>query len=490
MNSRSKPTGPRKSGTRSRKPATIDLEAKKVENESAQKAGAAAKTPDPQKQEAPVKPLGREGAKSSPKPEEKAETPPTAEAPPTPASAGNSGGGFFSGLVGAAAAVIGLGVVGQFDGAKDFPLIGSLYSNSSEQPEGAGISQEIAGLTQQIEALKSSSAPVDLTPIRDRLDEIEAARVSGGVDEATANRLAEVETSLAGVTETLATIAQAAEEGSGASSGEIAAAISSVTQRLEKVEASVGDLANASSVPSEETISKLSAIEDAVDKLSNAPATDFSPLESKIGEMETSISSIKETVEANASSVAELNSQSATLQETVASVKASETVARSVAVNALGAALENDDPISLAVASIEALGGKTEETQRLLALSKEGVPTQKSLLTELSAFTNTVQNPVADTGAGGISERFWANAKNLVSFRSSGPQEGDSEVAILSRVKASLEAGNLSGVVSEWDKLPAETKRSGEDWIAKVNKRREAFALYNTLSSNLSAQAG
>ncbi|MDJ0612594.1 MAG: hypothetical protein QNJ29_02895 [Rhizobiaceae bacterium] len=481
MNSRSRPTGPRKTGTRAKKPATIDLEAKDVSGASTEKKEAPAKATTGSKTASPSKPLGRAGARqsaekeSSPEPEKKDEKPkasaneePSAANKPVPAPKGRSGGGFLGGLTGAAAAIIGLGAIGQFDGAKNIPLVGSLYSGDAGQTVSAETSAEIAGLKKQFEALQSSSEPVDLTPIRDRLEKIEEASNGGSADEAMAGRLAELETGLVDVNQTLSSIAKAAEEGADASSGEVAAAIASVTQRLENLEASVGELAN----------------------VSNVPSIDLGPLEARIGEIETSVSSIRETVNSNAEDVAALNSQSSTMQETVASVKASEKVARSVAVNALGAALENDDPISLAVASIESLGGKTAETERLSELAKSGVPSRSELLAELGALTNAVQNPVADTQSGGISERFWANARNLVSFRSSGPQQGDSEVAILSRVKANLENGNLTGVISEWDTLPATTKQAGQAWLEKVQLRIEAFTLYETLSNNLSAQAG
>ena len=496
MNSRSKPTGPRKTGVRSRKPATIDLEAKDVGAKAEDSADTVKKegvesSATSSKSDNSSQRLGREGAKKS---TENAQSKPnnaeakkgsaeTTDSQPTPAPARKSGGGFFSGLMGAAAAVLGLGAIGQYDGAKDIPFLGALYSGGAEQVANVDVSGEIAGLSQQIEALKSTSAAVDLTPVNDRLAEIEAAVAGGDASAATANRLSEVETALAGVTQTLSSIAKAAEEGGGATSTEVAAAISAVTQRLEKLEGTVGELANAPDAPSESVSLKLSEIETKLNEITSAPVVDLSPIEGKVAGLESSVSSIKESVDA-------LNSQSSTLQETVASVKASEKVARSVAVNALGAALENDDPISLALASIESLGGKTEQTERLTELSQLGIPSRKALLAELNSFTNTVQNPVTDTNTGGISERFWANAKNLVSFRSSGPQEGNSAIAILSRVKANLEAGKLSGAVSEWEKLPAEVRQSGDAWLAKVNTRIEAFALFETLSNTLSAQAG
>ncbi|MEM7289779.1 MAG: hypothetical protein AAF412_05335, partial [Pseudomonadota bacterium] len=243
-----------------------------------------------------------------------------------------------------------------------------------------------------------------------------------------------------------------------------AAAISGITQRVDELESQISEIST-----------------------SNEPTEDVSP---KVEKIEADLAELKQAVDNNAEGVSTLISQSSTLQETVASVKASEKVARSVAVSALGAALENDDPISLAIASIESLGGKSAETERLSEIAKQGVPTTNALLSGLAQLTDTVQNPVADTASGSISDRFWANAKNLVSFRSSGPLEGETPIATLSRVKANLETGNLSGVLQEWKRLPAEVRKSGESWIASVNLRTEAFALYQTLSTNLAAEAG
>jgi len=103
---------------------------------------------------------------------------------------------------------------------------------------------------------------------------------------------------------------------------------------------------------------------------------------------------------------------------------------------------------------------------------------------------NTVQNPNAPSKDGSITERFWANAQNMVSFRTSGPQEGDTPLAILSRVKAHVEADNLSQAKAEWETLPADVRENGASWLAQLNGRIEAFGLQNALNQKLTAEAG
>jgi len=178
-----------------------------------------------------------------------------------------------------------------------------------------------------------------------------------------------------------------------------------------------------------------------------------------------------------------LNEQSETLNDTVASVKASEKIAKSVAVNALATALENDDPLSLPISSIKALIGETPETKRLEEINATGIASRKELSSNLDALINTVQNPNAPSKDGSITERFWANAQSMVSFRTSGPQEGDTPLAILSRVKADVEADNLSQAKAEWTSLPAGIRENGASWLTQLNGRIEAFGLSSTNGS-------
>jgi len=213
-------------------------------------------------------------------------------------------------------------------------------------------------------------------------------------------------------------------------------------------------------------------------------------LDQKIAEISAAVADLKTGIENNASNVDTLIAQSEGLTETVASVKASEKVARSVAVNALATALENDDSLSLPIASLEALIGETDETKRLAVLAEAGVPSRKVLAESLEQFTAKVQEPDAQGADATLSDKFWANAQKLVSFRSSGPREGDDPLAILSRVKAAVQADDLTAAHAEWQKLSADLQKQGGDWREKLDMRREAFALQSKISSQLVAEAG
>jgi len=339
---------------------------------------------------------------------------------------------------------------------------------------------QLDALKAEIEALKQTTASpsVDLAPINQKLSSLETtvSEISGastGSDALTA-KITNLEEGFAAVNNSLAEITASAADGSNTSPVALSTAISALDKRLETLEA---DLATVSS-----SVSK----NPTLDALSGSINT----LETQVSGVTTAVASLKQAADANSKTISSLTAQSETLNDTVASVKASEKVAKSVAVNALATALENDDPLSLPISSIKALIGETPETKRLEAINTAGIASRKELVTNLDALINTVQNPNAPSKDGSITERFWANAQNMVSFRTSGPQEGDTPLAILSRVKAHVEADNLSQAKAEWETLPADVRENGASWLAQLNGRIEAFGLQNALNQKLTAEAG
>jgi len=497
MASAQKPTGTRRrTTTRAKKPATIDLKATEVKSETddatkpaQSKSAANVKTESKSEPKTENKQFGRdaakstaadktttaktEAAKSTPKPTADPKTAKDKQSSlsPTKSSGGGMRSGLMGGVLGSVLTVAGLGVVGQMDSAPNLPLIGSLYEKGS-----GGTETDVGALVSRLEALEGVGG-VDLGSIEDRIAKLETAPQ---VD------LSSIESEISTLKGSINSITNAVSSGGEASTSEVSAALATIATRLDAVEQ------NATSEPADNSVvlQKIAELETALTDLSQTGEVDLTQIEGQLAEVQSSVSSLSETVESNAASVAALNEQSSTLKDTVASVKQSEKVARSVAVNALGAALENDDPINLALSSVKSLVGETSETKRLDELSENGIATRKTLLAELAALTNSVQNPRTDTSNGSMSDRFWGGLSNLVTFRTSGPLEGDSPVAILSRVKANLEQEDLSALLLEWQKLPQEIKTSGAGFEANVKSRLEAFSIYEKLSNLLAETAG
>lgn len=500
MASKAKPTGARRRSTQSKKPATIDLDAKEVAKDTKTEATSSAKTsatsksqnfgrPDTSDKTSTTKtdetkstaPIKEEKKPESVKTEKKPATSNAKQTPPATPKPEKPSGSFFgkltSAFMGGVAALVGFGAIGLWEGARELPIIGNFYGGSQSASVDTA---QLDALKAEIEALRqeNSSASVDLAPINQKLSSLESAvtEISGttnATDDLT-GKVATLEEGFAAVNNSLAEITASAADGSNTSPVALSTAISALDKRLETLEA---DLATVST-----SVSK----NPALDALSGSITT----LETQVAGITTSVAGLKEAAEANSQTISGLTAQSETLNDTVASVKASEKVAKSVAVNALATALENDDPLSLPISSVKALIGETPETTRLEELNATGIASRNELVTNLDAIINTVQNPNAPSKDGSITERFWANAQNMVSFRTSGPQEGDTPLAILSRVKANVEADNLSNAKAEWLSLPAQIRENGASWLAQLNGRIEAFSLQNALNQKLTAEAG
>lgn len=481
MASRAKQTRARRNSKQKQKPATIDLDAKEVKAEAETKTSSAEteatqSAPSKDKSFGRPEPTSKDNMKTKTKPANAKAEPEKKAKAPTPPTPAQPTGSFMSKLssafMGGVAALIGFGAIGLWEGARELPIIGNFYGSS--QPSSVN-EKEVADLRVQIEAIRQ--ATVDLTPVNQKISVLEtgiaeiASTVSG--DE-TSSKLVTLEKDISTLNTSIAEITAAASEGNATSPVALATAIASLDKRLDAIEVKLDTVAS--------SVSK----NPVLDKVSNSIGT----LEAQVSDISQSVSSLKETTKANSQGLTGLSEQSTSLQDTVASVKASEKVARSVAVNALATALENDDALSLPISSVKALIGETPETNRLEALNAAGIPTRKDLVSALDEFTSTIKNPNAPPKEGSIADRFWANAQNMVSFRASGPRQGDDPLSVLSRVKANIEDDKLSDAKTEWEKLPADTKESGTSWLDKLNARLEAFGLQNALNQKLTAEAG
>jgi len=509
MASKAKPTGTRHTTSRAKKPATIDLDAKEVAKDVKTEAKSAVK-PDPSsKAQSFGRPQTSEKSDSaktsvpktastkdeSKKPEtdtlKKSETKKT-EDKPTPKSSSSKpqpaksapakpSGSFFgklsSAFMGGVAALVGFGAIGLWDGARELPIIGNFYGGS----QSASIqSTELDALKAEIATLKESNTSngVDLSPINEKLTSLENSiseiKETSGTSNALNEKITSLEQGFAAVNTSIAEITASAADGSNTSPVALSTAISSLDKRLETLEADLGTVAD--------SVSK----NPALDAVSNS----ISSLETQVQKISKSVTNLQQSADANAQTLSGLSAQSETLESTVASVKASEKVAKSVAVNALATALENDDALSLPIASVKALIGETPETNRLEELNANGIASRNELTSNLGKIINSVQNPNTPPKEGSISDRFWANAQNLVSFRTSGPQEGDTPLAILSRVKAKVEADEVTAAKAEWETLPQDIRDNGATWLSQLNSRIEAFGLHQALNQKLTAEAG
>lgn len=385
------------------------------------------------------------------------------------ASGGTRFGGIFSGVVsalaGAAAAIVGLGIIGQFDGASRIPLVGTLYESNDS---------------------KTAITREDMDLINARIDELAASNNNTAATDSVGiarleQKIAELETSLAGAENTPDT------ERVGKLEQEVESLSTVVADLSETIS---GDSISQDGSPAVALAAVNAKIADLGKQLAAITQPDLAPVRSTIETVKADIASLRESLDKNSGEISAVSDMATRLDKEIETIRVNSKVAKTVALNSLGSALQNGRSLFTPVSSLEALGGVTEETRRLAELDRQGIPSTETLTSELRAIEQEVQNPETASSDASITDKLWANARSLVTVRSSGPREGDSVAAILSRVRANVENDELQAARDEWNTLPPETATRYQEWQEKLDRRLEAFQLYNALSQKEPSSAG
>lgn len=400
--------------------------------------------------------LGRAGSSASSSGNASAVAP---KSPPPPASEKNQGGGssfggtIFSALLGAVITIGALGGLGTLNNADDLPLVGALYKGDAPTS-----SNEVEDLRAQLADMQETISQESTQP-----------------DE----KIAELESALDQLQTSISQIASAENVATAQPDPEI-------SERLAAAESRIGQLVNA-----------IEDVGEAASQQNEEPSAELQNVVSELGVLKQSFDSIVTGLAEQTQSqtllaerLASLEAQTQDVREGVQSIKASEKVALSVAVNALGTALRNDTPLTGPISAVEALAGSSAELVAFKQAAQNNLPSQEQLLDGLQAFEARVANPSKGSSSDSLSDRFWDSARSLVSFRSRGPQAGDDPLAILSRVEARIAEGELKQAKSEWAGLPEDVQQKGADWFAQLSNRIAAFELYDTLSKTVTVQSG
>lgn len=197
--------------------------------------------------------------------------------------------------------------------------------------------------------------------------------------------------------------------------------------------------------------------------------------------------SLQAAAEAAAQAAAEAEAQAAAAVAE-AEAQAAAALARVEAEAALvqmQVALETGAPFGEALA---ALGRVTELPAGLEDLATSGVATLGALQAEFPALARAALPRALQEAAGdSMGDRLGAFVMGQIGGRSVEPREGDDPDAVLSRIGAGIEAGDLDSVLSELAALPEGAQTELAPWAARVEARAAAVAGLSTLSGALAS---
>ncbi len=444
-----KPDSERRSGRerRQRPPVTIDLQAEKADDkpaaaaagaEAAKGAGAGAASPRPA-EPTPSSPS------ASPPPPPRGEVP-RGRTPPPP-----RGDGWTrivaAGVVGGVAALV-LVIVLQASGL--LPVPGrTAATEASRQAQSAA--DTAAALDRRVTAIEAMTA--DLPSLRSDIDGV-AGRVSA------------------------------------LESGAQQQAAKSDVDALKKEVADLGQRLD--SMPAAATPDDLTALANRVARLEALPLAGSGGNESqaaamalagRVDDAEARLTSLGQRVDA-------LEAKIGALAGTSASQVKSDEAARAIAIVALRRAADGDQPFVADLDLAVALGIASDAVSELRPLAARGVPTVAEIQAEFPAVADaivaatTTANPDA-----GFFERLVGSARGLVTVRPTTPQPGNDPPAVLSRVEAAVNRGDLATALNEREALPAAGKEASAAWAARARDRLTVDRLVARIAGSANAAA-
>ncbi|WP_421725890.1 hypothetical protein [Bauldia sp.] len=242
-------------------------------------------------------------------------------------------------------------------------------------------------------------------------------------------------------------------------------------QRIDQLEAAPQGTEDATAIteaiaPIEARLSKLEATGG------DGDADALAGLSARIGSVETAVT--------------DLETQVASLADQPSPGAESERAARAIAIGLLQQAAHDGGPFATDLAALKALGTDTADVAALEPLASKDTPS----LATLQAGFPTVADAILEAGAGtddaGIFDRL-AGLGGLVTVRPIEPMEGETSVAIVSRMRSAVDQGDLATALSERDALPPEGQAVSSAWAAAATDRVAINSLVEKLALSMTA---
>ncbi len=507
----------RRASKKARKPVTIDLEPTKVVSNQTSKpaSDSAPKKTEPQTSDPAAKPNIISGAGTA-KPTDKIASDtaksaktgsaskfgnPISSAPgssigkkPAPAADNNNKPGSLFGKAVAGFTGGAIALVGAY-GLQQFGLIPSPGNANTElKAEISRIAESVKNIGEGQSAGSSAALSKALVA---RIAKIEASQNSIAANIEGQNKTIEVAAATASglaarikkAQETSARLEQSISSGSAGEN----AALTTLDERVKALETGAGNTNEVAALTK-----KVDALNKQVAELSSASniqglsddvkaiKTEISGLAAKISEAAQNAANRQTAIESTIGKLqASLNGVGARVDKVVADAatpqKDEQRVARALAIAGLKSAIDAGGGFEGALTLVESLGVDEAALSPLKPFTSIGVPTVSALQTSFAEISDkiiTANAPVADKG---VMNKLFTNMRSLVKIKATGAIEGNTPLAIASRIEDGLKKSDLEAVIKEWELLPEAAKALSGDWNKSLKARHQANMLIENL---------
>lgn len=326
---------------------------------------------------------------------------------------------------------------------------------------GGGLAALVGFGLSHFNVLGFSTAPADVSAVADRLAAVESALVDAQTgltemrkavdtalqsDPALADRVADLERAMA--------------------EPPAAGDLSSVTNRMDRLDAQMTALAAMPADGSGASALAFAALQEDVRALESAAPGVSADLQALVSQTEARL--------------AEAETRAQALAETAAAT--SQMAARSTAMGQLRAAFDAGQPYTGALIALDGVDVPAAVSEHATL----GLPTLARLSADFPTAARAALEAALRANIGeSWSDRIGTFLRTQTGARSLTPREGSDPDAILSRAEASLAAGNLDAAIAEIATLPPEAQAAMQDWTVLAKQRSAAVAALVDLAARI-----
>ena len=189
------------------------------------------------------------------------------------------------------------------------------------------------------------------------------------------------------------------------------------------------------------------------------------PIETRLAAAEASITTLGDRVGALTGRIEEIAARPPPAVE-------SERAARAIAIGLLRQGAGSGGGFAADLAMLRALGLDGDDVAALEPLAKDGAPTVATLQASFPAVADAILATAAAPGEdAGFIDRLFAFGSGLVTVRPTAPIAGDTPAAIVSRMQAAVDRGNLQDALNEREKLPPAAQDVSATWAGAAADR-------------------
>ncbi len=380
---------------------------------------------------------------------------------------------FVAALIGGAVALGGGGLL-QYAGLLPAfgPVSGDYVSNDLLQQSTSKLDSRLSELER---GNVESSAQLE-ERLSKKIAELAATNTEtgGSATVETAARLAELE---GGLSETKTALDALKETISSGAAGE-GAGLKALTEQISALNSELEGLKRAAEKPQAESAGLL-ALQTAVPALEATVNDKIGALGNKLARIEETTTLLNQKADANAGagealaalerSVDEVKSraeeQKTALNDLMERSKngADRKTAQALAAAALKSRIDQGLPYRETLQTLKAVAADADFSA-LESSADSGIPTLAALGESFSGVSDEILLALAPKKDGDAVSRLLSGAKGLIKVKPLGPVDGDTPVAILSRIGAALQANDLQKASDEWNSLPDAGKAASSDW--------------------------